>query len=516
MLRAITLAFTATILLVHGSAQGEQTVPLYGTFELTLTSAPGDDPFQRFAAVSFSQDDRTVRIDGFYDGDGNWRARFLADSPGQWSYQWELDGKTGQGSFVCSAQRISPLAHGHIIRDRQHSRFLAYRDGTPFYWFGGKWIAANHYAVSQDEPAGQNRLNDELLLGYLDVMQQLGHNGLLLKTALYAINDDLKTYDTAWLNRAEWLLKEMGRRGIYCQITFFDTWSRKRGQRHQFDTSGPNQVFDVWAESDLTAKENYIRTIVARFAGFYNVMWELGNEMEHKPNSGDAFVALANKHYIPWIRKYDPYDLPIGLSEKQSALRADVDIIEAHQTDELPPPDADRPWMMNELVRGWKDAPLWDDKTIRNPAHRLGYRQTYWRLFTAGGSGASQATWLKLEQPLNQAVLDVMGDQMRLRKLIDSLPVSINLMLPLAEFIAAPGEHRTRGLEGQCYVTYFLGKSDATQISAKLSPGQYLAQWYDPATGEYRAESAIVASVGAAQIQRPAIAQDAVLVITRR
>jgi hypothetical protein len=110
----------------------------------------------------------------------------------------------------------------------------------------------------------------------------------------------------------------------------------------------------------------YLRNAVARFAGFYNVYWELGNEMEHSPNDGGSFVRLANALYIPWIREFDPYDLPMGASEERIWRNTGVDTSEiaSRRSIRMPTlPIAARITAMaaNESIgtrrRGWRSRP---------------------------------------------------------------------------------------------------------------------------------------------------------------
>jgi hypothetical protein len=344
---------------------------------------------------------------------------------------------------------------------------------------------------------------------------------LLLKTALYPVGNDLLSWDLEWIRRGEWLVREMAARGIYCQLNFFDTWSREKGKWFTNNTDGTNQVFNVWDTSDESAKENYLRTLIARYSGFYNVYWELGNEMEHRPNSGTAFAALANDKYLPWIRKYDPYDLPVCLSE-EIWRKTNVDIGLIHQTNRFPDykTDGNRPNMINELVRGGISGVLATDSVIRNPEERISYRRTFWRYFTYGGCGSTQATWLSITEPLNEAVLNVMGDQMRLRNFIDQLPVSINEMDTDTGFVATgPGSFRTRGEKGECYVTYFLLgpetslKRDTVTINA--TAGQYEYKWYDPKTGIFTNSEKTEIKAAHHSILHPDFTEDIVLLVTR-
>ena len=487
-------------------------VPLYGTFEGTMTSIEpaGENSFRQFKAVTFSDGERSFKVDAFYDGDKTWRVRFMPDREGPWSYAWQ-DGATGK--FVCTAGENSQN-HGHVKRDPEHLRYLIYDDGIAHYWFGGKWIGWTQYMPSPESP-----IIDKQLTEYLDTCRKYRHNGLLIEIALGPLADDQFSWDLEHIHHAEWLVREMGRRGIYTHVTLFDTWSRARGES-KVNTLGSKQVFNVWADGDEDAKENYIRTVIARFAGFYNVYWELGNEMGHKPNSGKEFVKRANAKYVPWMRKYDPYGLVIGLSE-EIWRSTEVDVGFLHQTNErgLPRESDKRPTIMNELVRGGIKEVLWKGSTIRDSINRLAYRRTFWRVFTYGGCGSSEATCLKLDKPLNQAVLDVMMDQKYLRDFLTALPVHINEMDTDKGFVlAGPGQASTRRKTGSAYVTYFLLDPDqsvpAGEVELSLPAGKYRIAWHDPKTGKDLTGQTILAQGKTTRLAHPGFTEDIVLRVT--
>ena len=82
--------------LFGGCGDPGREVPLYGTFEGTMTSIEpvGENAFRQFKAVTFSDGERSFKVDAFYDGDKTWRVRFMPDRKGPWSYAWQ-DGATG-------------------------------------------------------------------------------------------------------------------------------------------------------------------------------------------------------------------------------------------------------------------------------------------------------------------------------------------------------------------------------------------------------------------------------------
>jgi hypothetical protein len=506
-------------------------------------------------AIFTSPSGNKFNVYGFYDGDGEggssgniWKIRFMPDEIGQWTYRYDWsDGTMGSsGSFIVS-NRIQKKNHGHVKVDKYNKNCLVHDDGTPHYWWGANWISATNYGLIEikGEKNG-DYVSNEKFFNLLDKLEEYEHNGLLLKIALFPLEDDKYSWDLEWLHRAEWLVEEMGQRGIYVHINIFDTWSRERGKIVS-NINGDKQVFNVWENGDEDAKLNYIQTIIARFSGFYNVYWELGNEMEHHPNSGEEFIKQANSKYIPWIRENDPYQLPIGLSEQVSE-KCEVDIIFAHQPAELlknrnvdlkiglkekikmmiksfikKNDDDDggffkKPLIMNELVRGGITDRLWKDSTIRDSTNRLAYRRTFWLTFTIGGTGSSEATWLNFKVPLNQAVLDVMADQKRFRKFIEALPVNINEMENDNTFVVSgPGRFETRSLKGIMYVSYFLvdpgEKNLKGNLKVNLPKGKYHILWFDPKNGKSIDSQSFLSRGKPEKLQHPEFVEDIVLKI---
>jgi hypothetical protein len=84
-----------------GTASGVETEQ-WDIFELSLKGPEGGNPFIDVKlSAEFRQRGRAFEPEGFYDGNGTYRIRFMPDSPGKWTYvtksnRRELDGKKGQ------------------------------------------------------------------------------------------------------------------------------------------------------------------------------------------------------------------------------------------------------------------------------------------------------------------------------------------------------------------------------------------------------------------------------------
>ncbi len=551
--------FFILTLLCFNAAASTKTVTLYGLFETAVYSEKKyNNPFD-YTEVSFdaqftSPEQQTFNISGFYDGKneqgaGIWKIRFMPHLAGSWHYEIkDSSGATVQsGEFTVTDKPAHTGNHGHVKVDAQHPRYLIHDDGSAHFWIGGKWISAKDYGPKnkggQINKGLDRRVNvvhghksDQQLLDYLDLLAEYKHNGILLKIAQYPLEDDRLSWDLSWIQRGEWLVEEALKRGIYVQVNMFDTWSRDKNQYFENKMPGAEQLFDVWNDGDDKYKKNYLRTIISRFSAYANVYWELGNEMDHPPNCGQCFVKLANEKYLPWIRQYDPYQLPIGLSEG-IWRSADVDIGFLHQTNELPDESMKRPVIMNEPVRYdlemsflekvWRKLSgnklhtgLWHDEAINNPDLRFTYRRTFWNVFTRGGSGSSEATWLDIYKEPSRAVRNVMQDHMQLSILIDEIRPILNEMYPQQNFIRSGNANEKISTRGNpsFYVSYFDAgyKKTMKAQTVNITPlaANYLASWLNPETGELIAEHKLAR--GSEQLERPEYFQDLVLLLKRQ
>ena len=67
------------------------TIERWGMFEIAVRGVETGNPFtERTVAATFTGDHETVTVDGFYDGEGVYRVRFMPSYEGEYAY--ELDG----------------------------------------------------------------------------------------------------------------------------------------------------------------------------------------------------------------------------------------------------------------------------------------------------------------------------------------------------------------------------------------------------------------------------------------
>jgi len=243
-------------------------VERWGIFELSLEGPEGGNPFLDVTLKArFEHGRRVVEVDGFYDGAGVYRARFMPDATGVWSYVTEsdcpaLEGHAGE--FTCVAP--SPGNRGPVgVRDRCH---FAYADGSPYFQVGTTCYAWIHQSQA---------LQERTLL----TLQETPFNKLRMcvfpKHYLYNEREplyypfqpadggtwDFTRFNPRFFRHLEGRVGDLLELGIEADLILFHPYDR-----WGFATMGPE------------ADDFYLRYVVARLAAYRNVWWSMANEYD--------------------------------------------------------------------------------------------------------------------------------------------------------------------------------------------------------------------------------------------
>ena len=112
----------------------QTTCSRWGIFEVSIDGPKDGNPFidQKVTGI-FKGDNETVSCDGFYDGDGVYRIRFMPSFEGTYTYQVQTTfGGDCAGSFIVTAPKENE--HGPVrVANTYH---MTYEDGTPYYSIG--------------------------------------------------------------------------------------------------------------------------------------------------------------------------------------------------------------------------------------------------------------------------------------------------------------------------------------------------------------------------------------------
>ena len=246
-------------------------VERWGIYEVTLNGPDTGNPFTEIELTAeFKQNGRIFEPQGFYDGNGIYKIRFMPDAVGEWTYTTksniaELNGKTGH--FTCVAPSEGNHGPVHVYKDF----YLRYADGTPYHQFG-----TTCYAWAHQGEAMEKQTLETLTKAPFNKMRMC----IFPKDYVYNKNEPiyypyegkpLKDWDFTRFNPEFWQhfeqrVQDLLDLGIEADIILFHTYDR-----WDFE--------NMDAESD----DRYIRYAVARLAAFRNVWWSLANEYDFMP-----------------------------------------------------------------------------------------------------------------------------------------------------------------------------------------------------------------------------------------
>jgi len=246
--------------------------PRWGVVEVTLHGPSRGNPFVDVELTAVFRTGTTERlVGGFYDDDGVYRLRLLAEEEGDWTFTTtsnarSLDGITGTVTVVAP----QPGEHGPVRADGFHFR---HADGTRHRPLGTTAYAWTH----QTEELQQQTLATLAEAPFTKIRM-----GLFPKSYAFNANEpdryvfprnptggeqhaawDTERFDTAYFRQLELRITELDALGIQADLILF-------------------HPYDRWGFADLgpAADERYLRYVVRRLAAHSNVWWSMANEYD--------------------------------------------------------------------------------------------------------------------------------------------------------------------------------------------------------------------------------------------
>jgi hypothetical protein len=266
-----------------------QKVERWGLFELELKGPKVGNPFVEISlAAEFRKGGSVIAPEGFYDGDGVYKVRFMPDEEGVWKYRTksnrrELSGVTGE--VVCTKARDGN--HGPVsVRNTYH---FGYADGeaywpigTTCYGWAFKTQAKQKQTIANLKKASFNKMR-------MIVLPFAGSRTKKFPFPGKSKEDwDFRHFNPEFFHSYEKCIKQLLALGIEADLIFFHPYDKSR---FGFDTM-PHDV-----------NIRFIRYCVARFGAYRNVWWSIANEFDfvrtRKMGEWDSFGRA--------IAKSDPY-----------------------------------------------------------------------------------------------------------------------------------------------------------------------------------------------------------------
>lgn len=284
------------LLLLCGSASSlaQERVDKYGVYEIVLKGQDAGNPFIDLElSATFTKGAESVSPEGFYDGKGTYRIRFMPPSTGEWrwvtrSNHSDLDGKKGSVLSVESANK-GPVRVANV-------HHFAHADGTRFYPFGTtiyEWAFQPEAKKLQTLATLQKHaFNKARMLAVPPYKPNyLSGPGKLTEFPFVGSSRadfDFSRFNPVYFQNLERDVKRLSDLGIQVDLILFRPYDK--GQ-WGFDTT-----------SDAV-NQRFVRYMVARFAAFQNIWWSLANENSYIKHLSDEDF----DRYFQIVQKYDPY-----------------------------------------------------------------------------------------------------------------------------------------------------------------------------------------------------------------
>lgn len=263
------------------------------TFELAVEGPQEGNPFlEQSVYATFRNENETVTCEGFYDGEGIYRVRFMPSFEGRYSYCLESSfGLREEGTFAVTS--ANGYNHGPVrVANKYH---MAYEDGTPYYSIG-----TTCYVWELQ--------SDELIEETLETLSQSAFNKIRFcifpKHYIYNLREP-RSYpymgtpmDPSVLtedNFSEYTGKQEGNDwDFHCfNVKHFQHIEKcierlkKLGIQADLIMMHP---YDRWGFSRMSHEEDifYLKYAAARFSAYSNVWWSLANEYDLMPQKSVA------------------------------------------------------------------------------------------------------------------------------------------------------------------------------------------------------------------------------------
>jgi hypothetical protein len=246
------------------------TIEQWGIFELEFTGPAAGNPFLDVAvSATFTDGTRTVNVDGFYDGDGEYRVRFMPETVGAWRYETRstVPALAGQrGAFTVTPAAVGN--HGPVRVANTHH--FAYADGTPFKQVGTTCYSWTHRPEALEEETLRTLAVSPFNKLRMCVFPQT-HGTKTMPPPRFPFAGaptapDYARFNPEFFRHLERRVGQLRDLGIECDLILF----------HPYDDR------DAWKLKHMPpeVEDRYLRYVVARLGAYRNIWWSLANEYD--------------------------------------------------------------------------------------------------------------------------------------------------------------------------------------------------------------------------------------------
>ncbi|MBU7591207.1 DUF5605 domain-containing protein [Metabacillus halosaccharovorans] len=265
----------------------QKSIECWDRFEVELDGPDNGNPFVDIPLRgTFSIGNRAVTADGFYDGNGKYKIRFMPDTEGEWTFTTSSNHSSLNeltGSFTCTPPKGNN--HGPVqVADQTH---FQYADGTPYYPFGTTVYVWNHQGEELENQTLESLKNAPFNKIRMCVFPKHYDYNLHEPVDFAFVGSkeegfDYTQFNPSFFHRLEKQIDDLRDMGIETDLIIF-------------------HPYDRWGFSDMgkEADDCYLTYLVARLASFRNIWWSFANEFDlmksKKMDDWDRFFKLVQE-----------------------------------------------------------------------------------------------------------------------------------------------------------------------------------------------------------------------------
>lgn len=243
-------------------------VEQWDVYEIVQDGPSSGNPYMDIdIAAVFKNNEISLKVPGFYDGNGIYRIRFSPSLRGLWTYQTESNNKklaNKKGSFLC----IPPSKSNHGPVKIVNTFYLEYSDGTPFYSIGTtayQWTSVKQSIQEKTVETLAGAPFTKIRMCVFPKSYRYGNNTEPWAYPYWrkdTINDFTKP-NFEFFQNFDKRVKQLKELGIQADVILF----------HPYDNWG-------YSKMGKEMNEKYVRYMIARISAFRNVWWSLANEWD--------------------------------------------------------------------------------------------------------------------------------------------------------------------------------------------------------------------------------------------
>lgn len=279
-------------------------------FEIALSGNTAGNPFTDYTIRGvFKGEQEEIETEGFYDGDGIYKVRFMPSYEGV--YRYFITGNYSDAGTVTGEFEVFPAKSGnHGPVKVSNTYHFTYADSTPYYSVGTTcyvWELQSDDRIKETleslSESGFNKIRFCIFPKHYDYNFNEPRsypyegtpmdNSVLTEDNFWGYTDnpkennewDFTRFNPGHFRHIENCIKKLGDIGIEADLIIM-------------------HPYDRWGFSKMSAYEDdlYINYIVARFAAYHNVWWSLANEYDILDKTIDDW-----ERYAQIICTKDPY-----------------------------------------------------------------------------------------------------------------------------------------------------------------------------------------------------------------